>query len=171
MYEMLRKIYFWSNRVFCLSLCIICILCPGTRFTYNCIAFFINDQLRTKWLKNIVKGLNMNVLKNTDDDRGFIKLKFQCPIYIRTATFLFYYCICQKQKPKMGVVFVVDGGGDAGECWHQRQPTGPHWADPAMFGFVKQCWMYVLLRSYMSACFVSLSVRLSVCLCLLFCLQ
>lgn len=37
-------------------------------------------------------------------------------IYIRTATFLFYYCICQKQKPKMGVVFVVDGGGDAGEC-------------------------------------------------------
>lgn len=58
----------------------------------------------------------MNVLKNTDDDGGFIKLKFQCPIYIRTSTFLFYYCICQKQKPKMGVVFVVDGGGDAGEC-------------------------------------------------------
>lgn len=54
----------------------------------------------------------MNVLKNTDDDRGIIKLRFQCPI----ATFLFYHCICQKQKPKMGVVFVVDGGGDAGEC-------------------------------------------------------
>lgn len=89
MYEMLRKIYFWSNRVFCLSLCIICILCPGTRFTYNCIAFFINDQLRTKWLKNIVKGFNMNVLKNTDDDRGIIKLRFQCPIYIYTYSYVF----------------------------------------------------------------------------------
>lgn len=87
-------------------------------------------------------------------------------IYIRTATFLFYHCICQKQKPKIGVVFVVDGGGDAGECWHQRQPTGPHWADPAMFGFVKQCWMYVLLRSYMSAC---LSLCPSVCLCVFVC--
>lgn len=63
------------------------------------------------------KGLKYeSVLKSTDDDRGFIKLRFQCPIYIRTATFLFYLCICQKQKPKMGVVFVVDGGGDAGEC-------------------------------------------------------
>lgn len=76
MYEMLRKIYFWLNRVFCLFLCIICILCLGIRFIYNCIVFFINDLFRIKWFKNIVKGFNMNVLKNIDDDRGIIKFRF-----------------------------------------------------------------------------------------------
>lgn len=93
MYEMLRKIYFLSNRVFCLSLCIICILCPGTRFTYNCIAFFINDQLRTKWLKDIVKGLNMNVLKNTDDDRGFINLSLNFNVQYIYIQLRFYFTI------------------------------------------------------------------------------
>lgn len=93
MYEMLRKIYFWSNRVFCLSLCIICILCPGARFTYNCIAFFINDQLRTKWLKNIVKGFNMNVLKNTDDDRGFINLSLNFNVQYIYIQLCFYFTI------------------------------------------------------------------------------
>lgn len=105
MYEMLRKIYFWSNRVFCLSLCIICILCPGTRFTYNCIAFFINDQLRTKWLKNIVKGFNMNVLKNTDDDRGIIKLRFQCPIYIYVQLRFYFTIVSVRNKSKNGCGF------------------------------------------------------------------
>lgn len=112
--------------------------------------------------KNIVKGLNMKVLKK---HRCWgIKLKFQWPIYIHTAMFLPLY-LSEKKTTKNGCGFVVDGGGDAGECWHQRQPAGPHWPDPAMFGFVKQCWMYVLLRSYMSACDVSLSV----CLCVFVC--
>lgn len=137
-------------------------------YMYNCNAFFINDQLRTKWLKYIVMGLSMKVLKNADEDRG-LKLKFQCPGYIYIFSYVFINCICQKKSTKNGCGFIVDGGGDAGECWHQRQPAGPHWPDPAMFGFVKQCWMYVLLRSYMSACYVSVS--LSVCLCLLCCLQ
>lgn len=137
-------------------------------YMYNCIAFFINDQLGTKWFKNTVMGLSMKVLKNTDEDRG-LKLKFQCLGYIYIFSYVFINCICQKKSTKNGCGFIVDGGGDAGECWHQRQPAGPHWPDPAMFGFVKQCWMYVLLRSYMSACYVSVS--LSVCLCLLCCLQ
>lgn len=71
---------------------------------YNCIAFFINDQLGTKWFKNTVMGLSMKVLKNTDEDRG-LKLKFQCPgyIYIYLAMFLSIVSV-RKNQPKMAVV-------------------------------------------------------------------
>lgn len=58
----------------------------------------------------------MNVLKNTDDDRGIIKLRFQCPIYIYVQLRFILPLYLSETKPKMGVVFVVDGGGDAGEC-------------------------------------------------------
>lgn len=62
------------------------------------------------------KGLKYeSVLKNTDDE-ALKSLNFNVQwIYVQLR-FYFYHCICQKQKPKMGVVFVVDGGGDAGEC-------------------------------------------------------
>lgn len=69
------------------------------------LPFFINDQLRTKWLKNIVKGLNMNVLKNTDDDRGFIKLRFQCPIYIYVQLRFYFTIVSVRNKNQKWVWF------------------------------------------------------------------
>lgn len=63
--------------------------------------------------KNIVKGLNMKVLKNTDDEAKSLNFNVQY-VYIQLC---FYHCICQKKKTtKNGCGFVVDGGGDAGEC-------------------------------------------------------
>lgn len=70
-----------------------------------CIAFFINDQLRTKWLKNIVKGFNMNVLKNTDDDQGIIKLRFQCPIYIYVQLRFYFTIVFVRNKNQKWVWF------------------------------------------------------------------
>lgn len=40
----------------------------------------------------------MNVLKNTDDDRGIIKLRFQCPIYIYVQLRFYFTIVSVRNK-------------------------------------------------------------------------